>query len=349
VAREASPQSWATAPKALVGGGYGASVAERLFLFTQLELPWELGPPDGRYLLRSRLDREPEWVVVLGTLAAGTAHARSARRGSGPLARRRPKPASPEPATVRTSRATVIDPVSLPAEHQAQAWLAEIDAEREVESAVTVINRVLHAYRIAAADPYVHEVSATQALVIRAGFGEGERVADGNWRHARELPAESRGRSFLRRRRRVRDAALRPQERLAELLAVRHRDLVCEELTLRARLDLDQGRTGHAAIQLDAALSAAVVELRAEGREDLALRIDELDKLRAGVARRAAGVLPVPETPAHTAGASTPAGDPSPRSAASEEGSDGDDDAVRHALARLEAALRARTATGFGR
>ena len=27
---------------------------ERLFLFLQLEFPWELGPPDGRYLLRSR-------------------------------------------------------------------------------------------------------------------------------------------------------------------------------------------------------------------------------------------------------------------------------------------------------
>ena len=27
---------------------------ERLFLFLQLEFPWELGPPDGRYLLRNR-------------------------------------------------------------------------------------------------------------------------------------------------------------------------------------------------------------------------------------------------------------------------------------------------------
>ena len=38
------------------------------------------------------------------------------------------------------------------------------------------------------ADPYVHEVSPAQALVIRAGWGEGEQVADGRWLHARELP-----------------------------------------------------------------------------------------------------------------------------------------------------------------
>jgi hypothetical protein len=27
---------------------------EQLFLFIQMEFPWELGPPDGRYLLRTR-------------------------------------------------------------------------------------------------------------------------------------------------------------------------------------------------------------------------------------------------------------------------------------------------------
>ena len=33
---------------------------ERLFLFIQLEFPWELGPPDGRYLLRTRGALNPD-------------------------------------------------------------------------------------------------------------------------------------------------------------------------------------------------------------------------------------------------------------------------------------------------
>ena len=293
---------------------------------------------------------EPEWVVVLGTLGAGERRragiARSQRArcpGAAPA-----RPASPEPATVATSRATIIDPISLAAEHQARAWLSEIDAEREVDSAVAVLNRVLHAYRIAAANPYLYEVSARQALVIRAGFGEGEQVADGNWLHARELPAQGGGGSLLRRARRARDAALRPQERLAELLGARQRPLVCEELALRARLDLDQGRPAHAAVQLQAALGAALSELRAEGREDLALRIDELAKLRDGVARRAGAVLPgaAPNEELYAAGQH--AGQ-APGAAADDEAQPSDEEVVRHALERLEAALRARTATGFGR
>ena len=76
--------------------------------------------------------------------------------------------------------------------------------------------------------------------MISAGWGEGEQVADGRWLHARELPA--RARAGAARARRDRSAALRPQERLAALLGGRSTALLCEELTLRARLDLDQGR-----------------------------------------------------------------------------------------------------------
>ena len=240
----------------------------------------------------SELDGEPEWVVVLGTLGAGRAPAERGslgRNARAALARRRPAPASPEPATVATSRATIIDPISLAAEHQARAWLSEIDAEREVDSAVAVLNRVLHAYRIAAANPYLYEVSARQALVIRAGFGEGEQVADGNWLHARELPAQGGGGSLLRRARRARDAALRPQERLAELLGARQRPLVCEELALRARLDLDQGRPGAMPrSSFKPRWCAALSEAARGGPRGPRARIDALAKLRDGVARRAA-------------------------------------------------------------
>jgi hypothetical protein len=212
---------------------------------------------------------------------------------------------------VVTARATIIDPVSLSAERQARAWLTEIDAERETRATITVLNRVLFAYRIASADPYRHEVSPTQALVIRAGWGEGEQVASGRWLHARELPWAP---SSHARQRPIgyRSAALRPQERLAELLGARDEELLCEELALRARLDLDHARLRHAAIELDNALSAALWELSIETHPGLAQRVAELEALRPGI---------------------TPM--------------DPDEEIVRYALERLEAALRARTATGF--
>jgi len=310
-------------------------MGERLFLFVQMEFPWELGPPDGRYLLRAQAGAEPERVVVLSTLGASRrALERGSRRGISGRSRSRKGLAhtTPEPALVTTARATVVDPVSLSAERQAHAWLADLDAEREARAAVAVLNRVLHLHRIAAADPYVHEVSPAQALVIRAGWGEGEQVADGRWLHAREIPWVAGDRRSPGRRRAAggaRSAALRPQERLAELLGARGSTLLCEDLALRARLDLDQGRAAHGAIELEAAYAAALKELPAERREDLAVRIAELQKLRAGVAEQAQAALGGADASADAPG--TPPAGP-------------DREVLAHALGRLEAALRARTA-----
>ncbi len=309
---------------------------ERLFIFIQFEFPWVLGPADGRYLLRSPEDREPERVVVLGSLGAARAGRGAMARGrAGGRERRgprggRPVEPEPEPEPVSTTRATVIDPVSLSAESQARAWLAELDREREVRTATEIVNRVLHFHRLASADPYVHEVSPEQALVIRAGWGEGEQVADGTWMHARELPPKERGRRRGMARRRAgrdRSAVLRPQERLAALLGARATVLLCEELALRARLDLDHGRLALAAVELDSALAAALGELSSDSRPDLAIRVAELEKLRPDVAAQAQLAL--------AQAAATPA--------AAEAL---DEEILAHALGRLEAALRARTAPG---
>jgi hypothetical protein len=297
----------------------------QLFVFLQLEFPWALGPADGRYLLRNGPDAEPERVVVLETLTAGqTASGLDAADAGSPggwlrrrVVRERPVAPQPDPTPVQTTRVTVIDPVPLSAEIQAKAWLDELDRDRDIEAAVAIANRVVHYQRLAAADPYAREVSHAQALTIRAGWGEGEQVASGLWLHARELSAQPRSRG----RRRDRSWALRPQERLAALLGGRNQALLCEELVLRARLDLDQGRSAHAALGLDRALVVAVPELTAEQRQDLTLRIAELDQLRSGVADQARAVL---EDPRH---------EPDP-------------EAIEHALGRLEAALRARTASG---
>ncbi len=328
----------------------------RLFLFVQCELPWELGPPDGRYLLRSESDGEPERVIVLATLGAGRA---TLAREAGPLrrrvaARKRAVAAEPVPEPVTTASATIIDPVSVSAERQARAWLADLQPEREVAAAFAALNRVLHAQRIATADPYAREVSPTQALTIRAGWGEGEQVAEGQWLHAVELPLTG-ARARVRRR----ASALRPDERLAEILAAREQPLLCEELTLRARLDLDQGRLAHATIELDRALLAALGELADEQRADLPLRVAELRALQetvAAAARTALGLGAVAgeggagERDMSAKGVQN-AGETTSRPADGEHHAPAqpDEETIRHALGRLEAALRARSAAGYDR
>lgn len=283
----------------------------RLFTFVQMEIPWELGPADGRYLLR-KLDgpqeSEPEHVVVLSTVGA----ARKSRLGK----RSRTRPTDAEPAPVAVTRATVVDPVSLSSEGQAKAWLGELDPDREAAAATAVLNRVLFAHRVAGATPHLHEVSPTQALVLRAGYGEGEQVADGLWVQARELV-------LSQKRAGRRATVLRPHERLALLLSGRDKPLQCEELVLRARLDLDAGRVALAAIELDRAYAAALIELASEQRDDLHQRIQELASLTPGIEEAATAAL-------------GPAGQ---EEIAIE--------AVRTGLERLEAALRARTAPGF--
>jgi hypothetical protein len=282
----------------------------RLFTFVQMELPWELGPADGRYLLRkpnaASGEREPQHVVVLSTVGAE-------RRGLlGRRTRTRRANPEPNPTAVPVTRATIIDPLALSVESQARAWLRELDPEREAQAATDVLNRMLFAHRIAAATPHIHEVSPRQALIVRAGFGEGEHVADGLWMDARDL--------LLSNRRAGRRASvLRPQERLAALLSARESHLLCEELALRARLDLDGARVVLAAVELERAYAAALVELSSEWRGDLRERIEELERLRPGVVEAAQAALP-PST------------------------QEPEEQTVRHALERLEAALRARTA-----
>ncbi len=170
-----------------------------------------------------------------------------------------------------TGRATIIEVGEpLTGTDAARTWLEEAD-EQYLADALDVLNRVLHAFRLVTADPYTGPVSRRQALVARIGYGAGEQVADGLWTTAREL-VDSGPR--LRRLK-----VLQPQARLAAVLAGREHALACEELVLRARLDLDHGREREAALQLLVALDAALAELPADPTAP-ALG-DRLDQLRA--------------------------------------------------------------------
>lgn len=285
--------------------------APALFAFVQVEVPWILGPADGRYIVRGHAG-EPEYVLVIRTLAAPV------RRG--PLGRRRagrPRPVAPTsaPATAIASRATLIG--ARPLAEPGERWLRDADLNAEADRGIAVLNRVLHAQRIATADPGIAPLTRERALAVRVGVGAGEQVADGRWASAAVVPPPAPGRSS-------RSAGLRPTERLAAMLANRDVALACEELTLRARSDADAERWRDCAFQLRAAYDAALTELVPwSGQADLDERLAELAGLQPGVAA--------------AADAATRGGIDEPQIAA-----------VTQALTRLEAALRARTNAQLG-
>jgi hypothetical protein len=247
-----------------------------------VELPWALGPPDGKYLLRAEGDppeASPAHVLVVATLGAA-----ERRRFQRPKREAEPQP-QPEP--VLTGRATIIDvgePFSDDA--AARAWLSRA-GEPELEAGLAVLNRALHSFRIVTADPYLTPVGRHQLLVGRVGFGAGEQVSDGLWTAASEL--------LVKAGRRKRSAVLQPQARLAAALNGRERTLASQELTLRARLDLDHGRVREAALQLLVALDAALAELAVDPVVDaIAERLDELRGRREVTAAAAQAALAGP-------------------------------------------------------
>jgi hypothetical protein len=284
----------------------------RRFLFVQFEFPWTLGPEPGRYTIRERLGEAPAHILVLRTLGAPERRLLPLRRRS------REAPPEPPPVAVPTSRATLVDTTALGSREAAERRLREVDLDALVDAAVARLNRVLHAHRVAVADPCAREVAREQALVVRVGYGDGEDVADGRWDRARELPAVPwRGGGGRRA------AALRPQERLAALLGGRDAALACEELTLRARSDLDADRLREAALQLRVAFETALAELEPwREQASLATRLDELRARSEDVAAAADAALRGGLDDEHVA-------------------------TVRAVLGRVEAALRARTAEGL--
>jgi hypothetical protein len=278
------------------------------FSFLQFEFPGVIGPPDGRYVMRSELRDAADAVLVVQTLGAP---ARSRLRG------RRPRSAPPEPppSPVTITRATIIAAQPFEGPEQAGAWLARGEFEPQIHSGLAALNRAIAAHRAAAQDPSARDLSAEQALVIRAGYGAGEEVAYGRWTQALEVnPATGR--------RPRREAALRSQERLAALLGGRDRVLACEEPALASRAALDGGRQRVAALLLEVALRAALAELPASGAvAGLPERVSELAQRRPAVSAAAEAALRGPLAEDQEAG-------------------------VRQTLERLEAALRARAAAG---
>lgn len=259
-------------------------------------------------MLRAHAGEDPERVIVLRTLGAPQRRLLRGRRG------RKVAP-TPAPTPVATGRATVIDTDALADEAAAKRWMSASSPDDVAAAALHTLNRVMHAHRVADADPSARDLSREQALVVRAGYGAGEEVAEGRFTKAVDLPPVKENER--------RTAALRPQERLAALLSGRDVALACEELVLRARADVDAGRGREAALSLRVALEAAIAELEPWAqRGDLATRLAGLRDRRHGVGaaanRALQGGLDAEETKTVTSG-----------------------------VVAIEAALRARTAGGL--
>ncbi len=224
----------------------------RLFGFIQLDLPGTLAIAEGRYVVRAG---EIERVLVVQALGALPPVRR--RRG-------RARKAEPDavPAELPLTRATVVRAFEpFEGERAASAWLEAATASEEtlddlVGEALDSLNRALHAQAIAGGDPYLQTLPARHATTARLGYGSGEQVATGDFAEAREIAPQT-GES----RKRQRHGELRPQERVAALLGGRERSDPCELLLLRARADLDAGRTREAALQLRVGLEALLAQL----------------------------------------------------------------------------------------
>jgi hypothetical protein len=223
------------------------NAAERL-PFVQLELAGSVGLDEARYLAR-----QPDERVLVVRVANAPAPPR--RR----LRRRRPRNVEPDrqAPTLPLTTLTVIRPVTLGTSDEADQWLQRMRADgdavmSEIAAATALINNAIGGQRAASLDPYLADISAERAQTVRIGYGPGDRVAEGRWERAIEVP---------RGERRRRAEVLRPQETIAALLSGRESVPTSIPLLLRARADLDAERTREAALQLRLGLQALLTEL----------------------------------------------------------------------------------------
>lgn len=242
-----------------------------LQLFVQFELTASLGPPAGRYpvapIRPGRGDRDVLVIAVRGVAPA--------RRG---LVLRRARPERPgEARPVPLQLATWIrasDP--LVDERAAQELLVACRADDRradefVDHALAQVNIAIRAYRQAALDPWLAELTRRDPRAVRIGFGTPEDIADDRWSDAFAPRPQRRGPQDYER---ATSPGLAVTQALRGDLAL----LEGEDLAGRIALDLAHDRPRAAAAQLPACLSLLAAELGPEG-DTLGAAVDDASRL----------------------------------------------------------------------
>ncbi len=238
---------------------FGEIIGDRLqqfFGFAQFDLAGSLSIADGRYLARLGGEHQTPSVLVIETLGAPR-----------PSAKRRQRPRVTDadlalPSLPLTRATAVRASESFDQSEEATLWLngaVEDDqiCDALVKEGIDLLNRALHAHAVASADPHLDQLRPERAVAVRIGYGSGEQVAAGRFSSSRDVDVWATHASQRRRR----ADSLRPQERTAAILGGRDRIDICETMLLRARSDLDAGRSQEAALQLRIGLEALLVEL----------------------------------------------------------------------------------------
>ncbi|MBK5232714.1 MAG: hypothetical protein JJE13_07000 [Thermoleophilia bacterium] len=194
--------------------------------------------------------------------------------------RRRPKKSGRTDAVTHVSvtTATLIrahEPLG--SESGAAAWVARLDEDEFtqglLDEALESIDRALAAEAAATGRPFAESPALEQIISARIGYGDGDRLADGRFLDAFDIDARG-GTASPRRERRGRT---RPIARIAAILSGKDEANACEFLVPRVRADLDAGRIYAAALAIETAVRATVVEM--DAALDVPDHMSDLDHL----------------------------------------------------------------------
>lgn len=165
------------------------------------------------------------------------------------------------PAVSISTVTVILASIPFPGESEASDWLAAaIGEESSVDllgETLEALDRALAAEAAATGRPYVGAIGLDDIIAARIGYGDGDRVSDGDYLEAFEIDA----RGGTARPRRERLSRTRPLARIAAIIGERDHAAACEFLVPRVRSDLDGGRVMSAALVIEVAVRATIIEL----------------------------------------------------------------------------------------
>jgi hypothetical protein len=178
--------------------------------------------------------------------------------------RRKPKEATgsdPQPPVAITTVTMVRAFMPFWNDNEASEWLKPATGDERVDELIaetlSTLDRALAAEAATTGRAYVGEIGIDDIIGARIGFGDGDRVSDGLYLEAFEIDA--RGGTASPRRERM--SRTRPLARIAAIIGGKEDAAACEFLIPRIRADLDAGRVMSAALVIEVAVRASIVEL----------------------------------------------------------------------------------------